>query len=262
MKYRTFFYSLSGLAMLLHASLATAGVLDGGEVRFTGYVTDESPKWTWQVASTDQRWTVDTADAQRSGDSLLFDLHDRGPLPFLEGHLYKMADRGGPGFSPRISFSSNGAPFTLTQGGSLTDQRFRASVSVTDPENGQVVGALSFTLEQGLGISLGSQQDGGPQVSGMSLAGGDSVTQPQPQTLSRGLMARLSALILMNRGAGSGMSAVSNGQSLNQSVLSGGNVMNIAAAYASSLSDFELQLPATGTPAHWRARLAVTVTVQ
>ena len=96
----------------------------------------------------------------------------------------------------------------------------------------------------------------------MSLASGDSVTQPQPQTLSRGLMARLSGLILMNQGAGSGMSAVSNGQTLNQSVLSGGNVMNIAAAYASSLSDFELQLPATGTPAHWRARLAVTVTVQ
>ncbi|EBU7005290.1 TPA: fimbrial protein [Salmonella enterica subsp. enterica serovar Kintambo] len=262
MKYRTFFYSLSGLAMLLHASLATAGVLDGGEVRFTGYVTDESPKWTWQIASTDQRWTVDTADAQRSGDSLLFDLRDRGHLPFLEGHLYKIADRGGPGFSPRISFSSNGAPFTLTQGGSLTDQRFRASVPVTDPENGQVVGALSFTLEQGLGISLGAQQDGGPRVSGMSLAGGDSVTQPRPQALSRGLMARLSALVLMNRGAGSGMSAVSNGQTLDQAVLSGGNVMNIAAAYASSLSDFELQLPASGTPAHWRARLAVTVTVQ
>ncbi|EBN6656810.1 fimbrial protein [Salmonella enterica] len=262
MKYRTFFYSLSGLVLLLQTSLATAGVLDGGEVRFTGYVTDESPKWTWRIASADWCWMVDTADAQRSGDSLLFDLHNRGVLLFLEGHLHKMADRGGPGFSPRISFSSNGAPLTLTQGGSLTDQRFRASVPVTDPENGQAVGALSFTLEQGLGISLGAQQDGGPQVNGMSLAGGDSVTQPQPQTLSRGLMARLSGLILMNRGSGSGMSAVSNGQTQNQSVLSCGNVMNIAAAYASSLSDFELQLPATGTPAHWRARLVVTVTVQ
>lgn len=250
------------LVFCLTSISSFSNVLDGGEVRFTGYVTDESPKWTWQIASTDQHWTVDMADAQLSGDSLQFNLHDRGPLPFLEGHLYKMADNGGPGFSPRISFSSNGTPFTLTQGGSLTDQRFRASVPVTDPESGQIVGALSFMLEQGLGISLGEQQDGGPQVNGMSLVGGSSVTLPNPQTLSRGLMARLSTLILMNREAGSGISAVSNGQTLSQLVLSGGNVMNITAAYASSLSDFELHLPATGTPAHWRARLAVTVTVQ
>lgn len=262
MKFKGFFYFFSGWVIFFYTFQAFADVLDGGEVRFNGYVTDEAPKWTWQVASEDQHWTVDVADAVNREDTLLFDLKERGSLPFLEGHLYKMAERGGPGFSPHISFSNNGTPFSLPQGGSLTDQHFRASVPVTDPGSGKVVGALSFTLEQAMGISLGIQGDGFQQAKGMYLAGGDSVTQPQPQTLSRGLMARLSTLILMNRDTDSEISAVSNGQVLSQSVLFGGRVMNIAAAYASTLSDFKLQLPANGTPSKWQARLAVTVTEQ
>lgn len=261
MKYRAFLYCILTGGLCLHVSPVTAStVLDGGEIRFRGFVTDESPKWTWRLASADQVWTVDTADARRTGDSLQFDLRDRGSLPFLEGHLFKVAERGGPGFSPRISFSSNGSPFTLIQGRE-TDQHFRASVPVINPESGQITGALSFSVEQALGVSLGRQDEGGDVVNGLSLAAGESVTQPQPGILSRRLMARLSTLIHMNQG-GHDMNAVSNGQTLSQSSLSGGHVMNIAAAYASELSDFELQLPATGTPSRWRARLSVTVTVQ
>ncbi|MDM8920651.1 fimbrial protein, partial [Escherichia coli] len=52
------------------------------------------------------------------------------------------------------------------------------------------------------------------------------------------------------------------GQVISQGVLADGRVMNLAAAYASAVSDFELRLPAEGTPAHWQAGLNVTVTVQ
>ncbi|HCK1382164.1 TPA: fimbrial protein, partial [Escherichia coli] len=56
--------------------------------------------------------------------------------------------------------------------------------------------------------------------------------------------------------------AVDNGQVISQGVLADGRVMNLAAAYASVVSDFELRLPAEGTPAAWQAGLNVTVTVQ
>lgn len=261
MKYRTLFFYLTGLVMLLPISLFASTAIDGGEVRFFGYVVDVSPKWRWQVASTNQHWIVDIADARRNGSYLFFDLRDKGPLPFLEGHLYKVAPRGGPGFSPQISFAGNGATLSLIDGDSLTDQKIRVSVPVIDLESGQEVGMLNFTLEQGIGISLGNQYEGGPVSSGIFLAGGESVTQARVERLSSGLMSRLSSLILMNQNLQGGMSAASNGKVLHQSVLSAANVMNIAAAYASSLSEFELQLPALGTPYHWQARLAVTVTV-
>ncbi|ENR1882888.1 F4 (K88) fimbria minor subunit FaeH, partial [Escherichia coli] len=69
-------------------------------------------------------------------------------------------------------------------------------------------------------------------------------------------------LLLMNQGFGNGMSAADNGQLISQGILADGRVMNLAAAYASVVSDFELRLPAEGTPAAWQAGLNVTVTVQ
>ncbi|EDQ5792124.1 fimbrial protein, partial [Salmonella enterica subsp. enterica] len=88
----------------------------------------------------------DTADARTESGQLVFDLRGKGSLPFLEGHLYEVAERGGPGFTPFITFSSNGQPFSVTAGGSTTAQHFRASVPVRNPENGHVAGQLSFTL--------------------------------------------------------------------------------------------------------------------
>lgn len=72
-----------------------AEILDGGEIRFNGFVTDEAPKWTWQVAAHDQTWRVDTANARIENKELVFNLRDKGSLPFLEGHLFEVAERGG-----------------------------------------------------------------------------------------------------------------------------------------------------------------------
>ncbi|MXC98429.1 fimbrial protein, partial [Escherichia coli] len=86
---------------------------------------------------------------------LIFDLHAKGALPFLEGHLHEVADRGGPGFTPLITFSSNGQPFTVMEGNGTSAQRFRASVPVRDPESGKILGQLAFTLNQGMVVSIG-----------------------------------------------------------------------------------------------------------
>ncbi|MEB7742708.1 F4 (K88) fimbria minor subunit FaeH, partial [Escherichia coli] len=162
-------------------------------------------------------------------------------LPFLEGHLHEVAERGGPGFSPFITFSSNGHPFAVTEGHDTTAQRFRASVPVRDPETGNVSGQLSFTLNQGMAVSAGTQEEGVSVPAGMSLAGGQSVTEVQSGSLPQGLKNRLSSLLLMNRNFGNGMSTVDNGQVISQGVLADGRVMNLAAAYASAVSDFELR---------------------
>ena len=247
---------------LLYSAAPHADILDGGEIQFNGFVTDEAPKWTWQISSPDQTWAVDIADARAENGQLVFDLSNKGPLPFLEGYLHEVAERGGPGFTPFITFSSNGQPFTVTEGKSTSAQHFRASVPVRDPETGNVSGQLSFTLNQGMAVSAGRQEDGASVPAGMSLVSGQSVTDVQPGSLPQGLKNRLSALLLMNKGFGNGMSAMDSGQVISQGVLADGRVMNLAASYASAVSDFELRLPAEGTPAAWQAGLNVTVTVQ
>ncbi|HFI4160982.1 TPA: F4 (K88) fimbria minor subunit FaeH [Escherichia coli] len=257
-------YIMSALmsVALFYSVASHADILDGGEIQFNGFVTDEAPKWTWQISSPDQTWSVDTADARTENGQLVFDLRGKGSLPFLEGHLYEMAERGGPGFTPFITFSSNGQPFTVVEGNGTSAQYFRASVPVRDPETGNVSGQLSFTLNQGMTVSIGKQEEGGSIPSGMSLVSGQSVTDVQPGSLPQGLKNRLSSLLLMNKGFGNGMNAVDNGQVISQGVLADGHVMNLAAAYASAVSDFELRLPSEGTPARWQAGLNVTVTVQ
>lgn len=239
-----------------------ADILDGGEIQFNGFVTDEAPKWSWQISSPNQTWAVDIADARTENGQFYFDLRDKGFLPFLEGHLYEVAERGGPGLTPVITFSSNGQPFAVKEGSGTTAQRFRASVPVRDPETGNVLGQLSFTLNQGMAVSAGRQDDGASVPAGMSLVSGQSVTDVQPGSLPQGLKNRLSALLLMNKGFGNGMSAMDSGQVISQGVLADGRVMSLAASYASAVSDFELRLPAEGTPAAWQAGLNVTVTVQ
>ncbi|HAY0218754.1 TPA: F4 (K88) fimbria minor subunit FaeH [Escherichia coli] len=247
---------------LFYSTVPHADILDGGEIQFNGFVTDEAPKWTWQIGSPDQNWTVDIADARTESGQLIFDLRDKGSLPFLEGYLHEVAERGGPGFTPSVSFSSGGQTFTVTEGSGTTAQYFRASVPVRDPESGNETGLLSFSLNQGMAVSAGIQEDGASVPAGMSLVSGQSVTDVQSGTLPQTLKTRLSTLLLMNQNFGNGMSAVDNGQVISQGVLADGRVMNIAASYASAISGFELRLPAEGTPAAWQAGLNVTVTVQ
>ena len=259
--YRYIISALMSVA-LFYSVTSHADILDGGEIQFSGFVTDEAPKWTWQISSPDQTWAVDTADARSENGQLVFDLSDKGSLPFLEGHLYEVAERGGPGLTPFITFCSNGQPFAVKEGSDTSAQRFRAAVPVRDPDTGKVSGQLSFTLNQGMAVSVGRQEDGASVPVGMSLVSGQSVTDVQSGTVPQGLKARLSSLLLMNQNFGNGMSAMDNGQVISQGVLADGRVMNLASAYASAVSDFELRLPAEGTPARWQAGLNVTVTVQ
>lgn len=236
--------------------------LDGGEIQFNGFVTDDAPKWTWQISSPNQTWAVDTADARTENGQLIFDLRRKGALPFLEGHLHEVAERGGPGFTPIITFSSNGQSFNVTEGSGTSAQYFRASVPVYDPDTGNASGQLSFTLNQGIAVSVGAQEEVRTVPAGMSLVSGQSVTDVQSGTLPQWLKNRLSTLLLMNQGFGNGMSATDNGQVISQGVLADGRVMNLAASYASAVSDFELRLQAENTPFRWQAGLNVTVTVQ
>ncbi|AUX74126.1 K88 minor fimbrial subunit FaeH [Erwinia pyrifoliae] len=262
MSNKRYFISSLFILALFFSVLSQAEILDGGEIQFQGFVTDEAPKWTWQVASPDQSWAVDTADARYENGQLVFDLHDKGPLPFLEGHLHEVAERGGPGLTPLITFSSGGQPLLIVKGDSTRSQRFRAAVPVRDPDSDNTVGQLSFNLDQALAVSTGYQEEGVMLPAGMSLVSGESVTAVQTATLPQGVMSRLPALLLMNSGFSHGMSTASNGQVVSQSVLADGRVMDLAAAYASAVSGFELRLPAEGTPARWHAGLNVTVTVQ
>lgn len=170
MMYKRLFDHAAGLFSLLYASVIAADILDGGEIRFHGEVTDEGPRWIWQVATSDQNWAVNTADARTLSGQLIFNLSTKGILPFLEGRLHEVADQDGPGFSPLVSFSSQGQSFLLPDGGNTTQGCFKASVPVTNPETGKSVGQLTFMVEQGLAATFGGQQvsSGGSAIGGIS----------------------------------------------------------------------------------------------
>lgn len=243
--------------ILFYSVSALSNILDGGEIRFRGFITDDAPKWTWRVASSDQSWDVDTGDAREERGQLIFNLKSRGSIPFLEGHLYEIAERGGPGFTPYITYSSG----AQSLGDNTTRQRFRASIPVRNAENNENVGNMEFTIEQGMGIAVGLQEENVPFSPGMYLVSGESLSDVNPDTLSPELMNRLSNLLIMNKKFGNGMSAASNRKIISQGMLSDGRVQNIAAAFASALSDFELRLSSENTPAQWHATLNVTVVV-
>lgn len=79
--YKSIISALAAMA-LFYSAAPRAGILDGGEIQFHGLVTDEAPKWTWQVGSPDQTWAVDTADARTENGQLVFDLRSRAPCRF------------------------------------------------------------------------------------------------------------------------------------------------------------------------------------
>jgi len=247
--------------MLFYSVSSSSNVLDMGEMQFRGFITDDAPKWAWRVASSDQSWDVDIGDARQEGSQLVFNMKNKGSLPFLEGYLYEVAERGGPGFVPYITYTSGARTISSIDGGNTTRQQFRTSVPVHNPENNEIIGNLKFTIEQGMAVTVGIQDEDVSFRDGMYLVSGDTLSEVNPEKLSPGLMNRLSNLIMMNRKFGKGMSATSNKLVTTQGTLSDGRVQNIAASFASALSDFELCLPVEGTPAQWHATLNVTVVV-
>ncbi|HDX9865205.1 TPA: fimbrial protein, partial [Escherichia coli] len=48
--YKTLLSAIISVA-LFYSSVSHADILDGGEIQFNGFVTDEAPKWTWQISS-------------------------------------------------------------------------------------------------------------------------------------------------------------------------------------------------------------------
>ncbi|MEB0968013.1 fimbrial protein [Citrobacter braakii] len=243
----------------LHAFSST--ILDGGEIRFRGYVTDDGPKWRWRVASDDKIWDVDLSESFQKDGRFIFNLKRKGTIPFLEGYLYEVTERGGPGMTPYISYTTGEKPLQLYEGTNTASQRFRTGVPVYNPETGQPVGELLFTVEQGMAVALGHQTDSARAGQGMFLVSGGSVNNVQPDKISAGLINRLSALLFMNKGFNNRVGTNGNIKSLPQNILSDGQTENIAAAYASVLNDFELHLSAGDIPEKWYATLNVTVTV-
>ena len=243
----------------LHAFSST--ILDGGEIRFRGYVTDDGPKWRWRVASDDKIWDVDLSESFQKNGRYIFNLKRKGTIPFLEGYLYEVTERGGPGMTPYISYTTGEKALHLYEGTNTTSQRFRTGVPVYNPDTGQSVGELLFTVEQGMAVGLGHQTDNPGPGQGMYLVSGESVSNVQPDKLSAGLINRLSTLLFMNKGFNNRIGTTGNVKQISQSILSDGQTKNIAAAYASALNDFELHLSAGDIPEKWYATLNVTVTV-
>lgn len=244
-----------------------AAVLDQGEVEFSGYVIDEAPRWAWQIASPDLVWDVDVADARPDAQgNQVFSLKGKGDVPFLEGHLKKVADRGGAGMTPVMSFMSEGAPLSVAAG-SVQDAHFRASVPVRNADTGETAGQLSFTFDQGMVLAQGTHlpaiegsSDRHLGLTGMALVAADG---GQVEEIPAPLMNRLAVLMAMNGNSEvAGIPLTWKGEHVPRQVLADSHVPQLAGAYASKLSDFTLSWPQDKVPSRWRASLSVTVTLR
>lgn len=87
---------------LFYSAAPHADILDGGEIQFNGFVTDEAPKWTWQISSPDQTWAVDTADARTDNGQLVFNLRDKGLCRFWRGICMKWLSEVVPDSHPLL----------------------------------------------------------------------------------------------------------------------------------------------------------------
>lgn len=258
-------HRLACLLLILFWNTASAGVVDSGEIHFRGIVKDNAPRWTWQIATPAQYWDINIEDGViDSQGNQVFNLNHKGTLSFLEGHLKDVATQGGSGMIPVISLSSSGQPLQRLAGGSTSAQSYQTSVPVFNADSGEIVGQLNFVFEQGLVVARGRETrlPAFDQLDHhMVLVAGNTVQAPHPATLSPSLAARLSELIASNSGRSViGIPTLAS-RVVSQSLLSNPHVRNIAAAYASQLSEFTLQWSQDKVPTRWKATLNVTVQV-
>ncbi|SUY95192.1 Fimbrial, major and minor subunit [Citrobacter freundii] len=259
--YYYFFKIAILLAFLFHIRCSVADILDGGEVRFQGYVIDDGPRWLWAVSSPAQSWTTDINDALKVNGNLVFKPATGIYLPFLEGHLKKVADTGGIGLSPEISFSSSGQILQPPDSQKTNGSQFKLDIPVFNSETGNHAGTLGLTINQALSASFGLQENGASVPSGMSLLNGESVELSYVGSISPQLIPRLEKLLRITEGMSNENNTTNIGVILPQMIVKNGNVNNIAMAYSSVLSDFNLIFPEDKVPANWEAQLCVTVTV-
>lgn len=249
------------LFILLCSINSKASYIDGGEIRFQGLVTDNMPKWSWRVSSPEQFWDVDIRDARKEGDELIFNLKNRRTIPFIEGHLYEVASHGGANLTPYVTYSSGKQPLFSIDGGNTTRQLFRASIPVWDLDKNKKAGSLEFTIEQALAITSRVQKENSLLTKGMFLVSGENISEVNPDRLSPELLNTLSELLMMNKNYGNEMSVTKQSKVIPQRIILDGRVKNIAAAFSSVLSDFELHFQPEMVPRRWHATLNVTIEV-
>lgn len=251
------------LLLLLPCLIGAAhgAVLDQGDIELSGYIIDEGPRWVWQLASPDQVWDINADDARLDARGWqVFSLPGQRALPFLQGHLRKVATRGGAGMTPTVNFSADGAPLVVGAGAGAS----RTAIVVNDAETGESIGKLAFTLEQALvvaqgrGTSSADSHDRYLGLRGMALVG-----EGVGQGVSAGLASTLTTLMTMNEGHQlADIPLTFDGEQVPRQVLADNRVPLLGGAYASQLSDFELSWPQERVPSQWRATLSVSVTIQ
>lgn len=244
------------MVSLIFPMYSVSNVLDGGEVRFHGFVVNDSPKWLWRIASPEQMWNIDIDDAQKDGDLLVFDINNIKDLPFLEGYLQDTVERGGPGLTPTITYSSEGA--RLNEYYSRDLGRI-LSIPVRDTDSNKVVGNLSFSIEEGMAIHSNDLKNN-KLPRGMSLLRLDR-NESYYESISPKLIEKLSILLGYSKQNKEHSFRGYNGNVFDTDVLMDSGFMNFTASYASFLSNFKLYVSMKNTPKKWRAKLNVTVSV-
>lgn len=256
MKNIIFLFALIFSLFFPMSSFSNSNALDGGEIRFHGFVVSDVPKWLWRIASPEQEWILNIDEARKEDGKLVFDINNVKTLPFFEGYLQDIAERGGPGLTPTITYSSEGVMLNREYGNHLGEV---LSIPVRDYHSNYVVGKLSFIIEEGMAISTGNLKDD-KIPRGVSLILLDK-HKLYINTPSQKLMERLSMLLSLSQKKQGDFFTHYNGKVFDIDILSDSRVVNFIAAYASFLSGFKLYISSDYLPSKWRASLTITVTV-
>ncbi|EFR2206997.1 hypothetical protein HZM62_004128 [Salmonella enterica] len=243
-----------------------ASVIDQSEVEFSGYVIEESPRWLWNVNNSHYVWDVDVDNAKIDTRGWqIFNLEEKGKVNIIEGYLKKIAQNGGVGMTPEITFSSDGKVIYSNWGD--FNKNSKTHIPVKNAITGEIIGELSFTIDDALVVAQGSMVKPDfndvqyvKQIQGIAVVrDGGSVYKE----LSSDQKNTLISLLQKNENSiNADFSFSFKGEKLAKSVLSDNSYTLIASAYSCQLSDFELSWPQEKIPTLWQARLTVSVTIQ
>ncbi|HCR3451306.1 TPA: hypothetical protein ON570_005002 [Citrobacter werkmanii] len=265
-----------GLSSAAHAFTEdTAYAGHNGTVKFSGTVTDLTPKWMWEVvnAGTPYDYDINRSLGSSANGKTTFSYTANQPITFLQGYLKDKAPNGGQALQPVVELGLADQNLALVSGTmSAADPTLSVKATGTMPDQStQVEGLVTFKLAQAgviagteagvekiqpaaflTGIMGGAAPSNGPAVANGTGEYGTALTD--------------AAALLANATdyAASPYAAKNLDKSKVWAANSIGNydVKAIYAAYSSRISEVKTIWTDSEVPATWTANIGVTVTHQ
>lgn len=265
-----------GLSSAAHAFTEdTAYAGHNGTVKFSGTVTDLTPKWMWEVvnAGTPYDYDINKSLGTTASGKTTFAYTGNPAITFLQGYMKNKAPNGGQALQPVVTLGladQNLALVTGTLNSAAPTLSVKAKGTMPDTTT-QVEGLVTFTLAQA-GVIAAKDGSVAKIQPAAFMTGIDGGTAPSngpavangTGEYSTALDEAVAMLANANDYATSEYTskALDKSKVWNAASMSNYAVKDIFAGYSSRISNVKTIWNETEVPATWTANIGVTVTHQ